>query len=598
MKNRLKKYTKSLIFSIFVIGLMISCEDYLDKAPESTITENDVFGNFVSFQGFIEEIHYCAVDYHAGAGTVPQWTLADESLTSSPYAFDQGNYWNNAGMFSGQSASTDPQLTQGIWNVGWYGIRKANLALAKLDLLVEATQEEKNIIKGEALFWRGWLHFEIARYWGGMPYIDKALSSSDDLRLPRLSFRETALKCAEDFRAAADLLPVDWDQTQAGQLTLGGNRQRVAKGWALGYLGKVLLYAASPMMNEASGGPAAFDAELCKQAATAFSELINLSASTGMYELFDFEHWTDNFWVWSPGNLILPGGKEYIMPTPIFNNGRVRWQSVGRHAPVQLGQGNNNVEVPAHNYVKNYGMANGLPISDPASGYQATDPWTGREPRFYVDIIIDGDQLANSTAAGVDRFAQLYNGGRHRGGQQGSATGYFLRRFNPLGCNSWDDRWSNFQSSFAFLRLADVYLMYAEAVLHGYGAASNSVTGGITAEEAVNRVRNRALLPDLTAPYTATKEAFMGVIIRERAVELGWESTHRWCDLRRWNLNGTTEYINKTELRFDRDPVTGKPINLQEELVITRVVEKRHNWLPLDVADTKRYAEFPQNPGW
>ena len=90
----------------------------------------------------------------------------------------------------------------------------------------------------------------------------------------------------------------------------------------------------------------------------------------------------------------------------------------------------------------------------------------------------------------------------------------------------------------------------------------------------------------------------MGVIIRERAVELGWESTHRWCDLRRWNLNGAPEYINKTELRFDRDPVTGKPVNLREELVITRVVEKRHNWLPLDVSDTKRYAEFPQNPGW
>lgn len=593
MKNRFKKYKLSFIFSVMIMGLtIISCEKYLDKAPESTITEKDVFGNFTSFQGFVEEIYNCVVNYHAGEGTVPNWNLADEALQSSPLAFDQGNYWSQGGLFTG-SASTDAGQTQGIWNVGWYGIRKANIALSKLDLLVDATEEEKDLIKGQALFFRAWLHFEIARYWGGMPYIDKVLGSSDNLKLPRLNFRETALRCAEDFKEAAALLPVDWDLIPAGQNTSGANRQRVAKGWALGYLGKVLLYAGSPMMNEESGGPAAFDPDLCKQSAAAFAQVIDM---TGMYQLQSWATWTDNFWVWSPSNLKLPGGTEVIMPTTIFNTGRIRYQSVGRHSPVQMGQGNNFVEVPTHNYVKNYGMANGLPIDDPSSGFVAADLWTGREPRFYVDIIVNGDELCANTAAGVDRIAQLYNGARHRGGSQGSATGYFLRKFNPEGTNQWDKLWDNFQSTVSYMRLADVYLMYAEAVLQGYGSASSSVPGSITAEEAVNIVRNRAQLPDLTAPYI-TPAAFMEVIIRERAVELGFEA-HRFCDLRRWNLNGDPKYLDKTEIQFDQDPVTKKPINLVENTVITRVVEKKHNWLPLSVEDTKRYADFKQNPGW
>jgi len=38
-----------------ILGLLLiaSCENYLDKAPEATITEKDAYGNFRSFQGFI-----------------------------------------------------------------------------------------------------------------------------------------------------------------------------------------------------------------------------------------------------------------------------------------------------------------------------------------------------------------------------------------------------------------------------------------------------------------------------------------------------------------------------------------------------------------
>ena len=89
----------------------------------------------------------------------------------------------------------------------------------------------------------------------------------------------------------------------------------------------------------------------------------------------------------------------------------------------------------------------------------------------------------------------------------------------------------------------------------------------------------------------------MEEIIRERAVELAYEGA-RFQDLRRWNLNTLRKYKIKTALDFDRDPDTGKPVNIKERTVLVRVAEKKHNWLPFQVSFTKQYEGFPQNPGW
>ncbi len=596
MKNRNIKYRLSLIVGVIIITLTLgSCEKYLDKAPEATLTEKDAYGNFRSFQGFVEEMYNCVTDYNK-AGAWNQFLFADETLNNSPYSFDQGNYWNQGSLFYGSTNTDGNSRTKRIWPLCWYGIRKANLALSKLPLLTDGTQEEKDLIKGQALFFRGWFYFELMRYWGGLPYVDTVLVSTAEMKLPRLSYKETALKAARDFTDAAALLPVKWDETLAGKATLGNNQQRISKVFALAYLGKDLLYAASPMMNESSTGSATFDAELCKLSAKAFADAIKICDETGAYKLQSWASWTDNFWVWSPGNNTMSGGTEVIMNSTVFDRGRVRWSTVGATCPVEMGGNSSSVEVPTQNYIKNYGMANGLPIDDPLSGFNPNDPWKNRDPRFYKDIIVDGDQLVASSSAGADRYAQLYNGGRHKGGSKGSVTGYYYKRWSPLGCNQWENKWNNFQAYIPYMRLADVYLMYAEAVLQGYGSASASVPGSITAEEAVNIIRRRAQLPNLTSSYTATKDKFMDVIVRERAVELGFEG-HRFHDLRRWNLAGDPKYKDKTALDFDRG-ANGKPINIKERVVITRVFDKKHNWLPFQVSFTKLYKEFPQNPGW
>ena len=598
-KNKTHIYRLYIMFS-FIFALF-SCEEYLDKAPEANISEKDVYGNFTSFQGFVEQMYNCIMDPNKG-GAWNKYLFADETLNNKPYNFDYGNYWGNETYFYGTNVnvtSTNPRDRR-IWEWAWYAIRVANLALEKIEQegLFEGTEEEKNLIKGQALFFRGWFYFEICRYWGGMPYITRVLSPTEDLtteEFTRLNFQETAKLMAKDFREAADLLPTHWDNCGPGQATLGHNRDRVNKFHALGYLGKALLYAASPMMNEEATGNNSFDPTLCGQAAEAFGELLKLADETQIYRMQSWSTWTDCFWRW---NNERPGGTECIMMPIIYDRGRVRWSALGATVPSSFGlNSGSDADVPAHNYVKNYAMANGLPIDDPESGYNPNDPWTGREPRFYKDIVVDGDRIHNSLPD--DMYAQLYNGGRHRSQiNPPSVTGYYAKRYSPIGPDFTTAKANGLQAYVPYLRLADIYLMYAEAVNFSANGGPNAKASNytMTAVEALNVVRNRAQLPNLAAKFTTGREVFFEEIVRERAVELAFEGA-RFCDLRRWNRNGDPRYLDKTAIDFDRGS-NGKPVNIRERLIVRRVAEKKHNWVPIQVKYTKQYKGFYQNPGW
>ena len=144
--------------------------------------------------------------------------------------------------------------------------------------------------------------------------------------------------------------------------------------------------------------------------------------------------------------------------------------------------------------------------------------------------------------------------------------------------------------------MADVYLMYAEAVVQGYGTPQSSHQNYLTALEAINKVRERATVPPIDARYTGSKDAFMGELMRERAVELAFEGL-RWHDLRRWMLADVKKYKEKTVIDFDRGS-NGKPVNLRERVVVTRVFEPKHNWVPLPTNQVNLYPTFGQNPGW
>jgi starch-binding outer membrane protein, SusD/RagB family len=607
----MKKYKYKILSGLAlsaIIGLT-ACTDFLNQAPEASISSTDAFINFTNFQGFTEEL-YSAVPDFTGYNWASAWQCGDEIVydDNGPrmgVQLDIGNSWGWSfwtSWMDNATVVTNPKSTfsKGLWPNCWYGIRKANLGLQNLDNLKNATQEEKNLIKGQLLFFRGWFHFELMSYFGGLPYVNKALSSTDKLTLPRLSYQATADSVAKDFRAAADLLPTNWDNTDAGKATLGKNQLRITKMAALGYLGKNYLYAGSPLMNKQSTGNATFNTDYCQKAAAAFAELLTLvdnGPGNGCWiKLQPWSNYSFNFF--TDGKTGIPGYPEAIFQCPVYDS----WFKGCPWGPSSV-FGDNTIgggyASPNARYVQNYGMANGLPIDDPTSGYDPADPWANRDPRFYNDIYKDGDQeIKGSAPADKEKFryAALYNGGVSRRDAGCGRTGYLLKKLTPITANNVDNFPSNFMH-ISYMRLADIYLMYAEAVLQGYGTATSSYPGYITAEASFNKVRTRSGAGAVNSKYVSDKSLFMGEIVRERAVELGFEDNYRYIDLRRWLLASTLKYREKTAIDFDRG-TNGKPINIRERVILTRAFSDKDYWLPLKINDVTLYPSFGQNPGY
>ena len=589
-----------------------SCTDYLDKAPESDISAADAFKNFKNFQGFTEELYLCMPDFTRGYWTT-SWNWGDDDIMAvginyhMSYKVDQGDFWGWQKEFDGWgSGFMEPDVTfdpndrfkRGLWPAAWYGIRKCNVGLENMDLMTAASQEEKNAVKGQLLFFRGWFHFMLMQYFGGLPYLDAPVAPDQAMTLPRESYKACADKAAKDFREAADLLPIDWDKSSVGSNTLGKNGFRINKITALAYLGKNYLWAASPLMKN-------IDEKM---------NVLNPNASTYEYDaeyakkkLVDFENYSDLFYTWNK-NMLPPGSTESILRAIATD----AWQNSHYGVFTEFGgyilTGGQSFSMPTANYINYaYGMDNGLPLDDPESGFDPTHPWKDRDPRFYHDIVYDGVQVVEGTIEPEsNRYANLYTGGTYRDDTKESRTGYFLYKFIPMLANNYDmgSTYMKLYIDCPYLRLADCYLMYAEAAAAAGGASYKASNCPLTAVQAVNKIRERAGVAEVAAKFTGDNHKFMDEVRRERACELAFEG-HRFNDLRRWLLLDKAPYNVKTSQEFTRagefDPKNPKDNQVsgwEEKTILTRNFTQKHWWLPLKKKDTSLYPDMFQNPGW
>ena len=628
-----------------IMGLMslTSCTDYLDKEERSIIDSSQPYLNFRNFQGFVEEL-YTAMPIMTGHQYHSAWNFGEDDYWEPqesrqlPNAIDQGNYWGWNECFysyfkekqSGMNTGTPERMisdvsTKGyLYGLCWFGIRKANIGIANLDKMVDATQEEKNLIAGQLYFFRAWNHFMLMQYWGGLPYIDVVLDANSVFNLPRLSYQATAEKAAEDFQKAADLLPVDWDQTAAGKATLGKNSVRINKVMALAYKGKDLLWAGSPMMNQESTGNATYNADFCKRAADTFAEVLKICDETGRYELADWDHYQEIFYTYKQNKL--NGLKEVMFweNMATCHIGVWRWNLVNDWRPPLIN--NSGIKCyPAANYTDYFGMANGMPIPDitqpdAASGYNPEYPYKDRDPRFYynfiydaVKTVLDGSKiLKDGLPDERKQYASLYEGGLYRTDTPSKCvfTGYMNKKFTSQYMNDFDDYKEGTVLVMPLLRLADVYLMYAESAAAGYGSATASASGySLSAVGAIDKVRARAGVAGVNSKFLGSVDDFMSEVRRERAVELSFEG-HRFTDLRRWLLLDKAPYNKKTAVYFDRaadqsdkdryaNPKENHVLNLREVVLVERKYSlPKHNWFPFPQKDVQMYPEFAQNPGW
>lgn len=653
MEKIIKKYIAAGMLAMVVSFGAISCTDYLDKKPESIVGAGEAFKNFTNFQGFVEEVYNCIPNkesnywcctFNWGEDELMNTGLGDTHVTAH---FDLGDYrhWYNDNQSFLHSSSLNPTSTNKFDHSlehAWYCIRKMNIGLENFDKLVDATQEEKNFIKGQLLFFRAWWHQQLIEFYGGMPYVDSSLPADEVLTLPRLSFQDCAMRCAEDLRAAADLLPNNWDNTTIGRKTLGKNDLRITKVCALGYLGKVLLWAASPLNeNGAQKGASKngitykYNTEMATRAADALAEAIaHIESGAAPYALAEYTYediynhvadksaktnYSDIFRT-TGQNWKMPGTCEAIMRGPMPDVNGSNWNFAKLWGPKvnSLVEHDALIHMPTANYVNYYGMENGLPLDDPDSGFDPTHPFKNRDPRFYHDIMFDGFKFLNTTPSADDKpfqYLEMFTGGNMRPSgdpsrsANGSRTGYFCQKLVPHQCNKYDGmyNWGGaLQTYLPYMRVADIYLMYAEAGAAAQGGAFKSAKCRHTAVEAVNVIRDRVGAGHVATKFLADKNKFMDEVRRERAVELAFEG-FRWNDLQRWLLLTEYPYNIKTSQEFKRvgnydfaknDPRDAEVTGWREEVIVERSFSARHYLLPLKESDVYLYSEYPQNPGW
>lgn len=333
----MKSFTKKIII---ILGLVFtfSCEDYLDVTPDALITEEDVFSTFKNAQGFVEEMYALVVSYEQQGHTFQDFLLGDDGFVDRPTKasgdIDAGrfndvirdnfvylnNHYNSIyGSTGNNSANVENNNSfnkqrPGVYDGSLRGIRKANIVIKnveELDLMVNATQAEKDVILGQAYFFRAFFHNEIMKFWGRYPYVDAVLTDDFELQRPE-TYKEVALRANDDYQRAVELLPVNWDNESYGQLTLGENMGRLTKGTAYAFQGKNLLLAASPLMkgNNVSINTYDYDTELAEMAVEAFVGILKL-ADQGRYRLATWNNYDEVFWK-SPAPGAWPGSTEFI----------------------------------------------------------------------------------------------------------------------------------------------------------------------------------------------------------------------------------------------------------------------------------------------
>lgn len=549
MKTNVDTLLKFISGTAVALTLLLatSC-DYLDRAPDAGLSEEEVFSKYDNFRRFFDAVYY-----------------ADQSIRCHFPLFFDGNdqkftMYSLTDMSDGSRlGQTQPakqgQSTNITWAVGyningtgkaakvsysWAVIRKANMAIEKIDMLKDASELEKKDLLAQAYFVRAFTHFEMFRFYGSLPYIDKALGSDDEWDLYRLSDIEMLDRIAADFQTAADLLEecglMRRDPVSGAGHLAAADQDKPNGVAALAYKARALLYAASPLSNTNN------DPERWKMAADACWIALKSALDNG-FELLPLESYSSNFYGVKYTN-------EHIWT--FAYNAALNWdhERLQGIIPYCFCTGSKGAvlhsnDCPTQNFVDKFETAaGGYPlnttemraVATAAGEYNEQNPFENRDPRFYNAVVYNQKPVQGYGNASlyVNEDGSLPEGSllnQPTGTEPVSNTYYYsCKRTGELSTYGVQ----NLVMTDPLIRLAELYLNYAEAVNEAYGPNGSAPGADITALQAVNIVRHRVNMPDVRAEYTANTDVFRDRIKNERTVELCFEGHHYYCDIRRW----------------------------------------------------------------
>jgi len=481
----------------------------------------------------------------------------------------------------------------GKWQNTYNTIQRANLVIRSISN-AEINEGAKVKMIGEARFLRALTYFHLLDYFGGVPLYDETTDLEKDfnnLMKVRSSAEETREFILKDLNEALQSgLPAKWPADNYG---------RVTQSAVHALIGKVHLYNKN-----------------YKAAITSLEEVLNPEYGHSLHpdfaKLFTPEGNGSSEMIFA---IINQGGtgQEYGMPIPWYAGSRGSFKGGWNNTvpSTQLGDmyeykdgrpfdwnelfpgytTDNTVRERVMRTTVNDGGTTVLQL--PEESEKIKEMYGQRDPRFNATVIAPYTNfpgwVSDAPKTLTFLFAKKEDGGtlalNEKNGfmrnNRGGWETYFWRKFVPEG--NWDgaitDR-SHTPVNFPVIRLADVYLMLAEAY-NEEGQTAKAV-------EYINKVRARVDMALINSgpSYLAanTKEEVFTRIFRERAFEFANEGL-RDSDLRRWRISHTI--LNKVDYG-----ITGKPL-------LTRKFNENRDYLwPIPAAEIEINKDLKQNPGW
>ncbi|MDR2145243.1 MAG: RagB/SusD family nutrient uptake outer membrane protein [Tannerella sp.] len=586
------KKTINYIITVLTGFAVLSCEGYLDKEVDLSMSEEQVFNNQDNTRGFLANIYVNLPDAFAGYTDGQFRGASRDCMTDNAISYWDVHYYHGV-LNDGYSASNHPLL--GAWNTDVYGIRKANQFLknAKSSVIgnVEKAGDDNRLYDrnmAEAKLLRAIFHFDIVCWFGDCPIIAEDgegvpvifdLSNPEAMNMPRTPAAEALKWIADQCDEVKNLLPFRYSNETE-------NWGRVNGATAYALKARALLYRASTLH---SGGS---NAEYWQEAAQAARDFI--SANSGQ---------PSPYRLYSTGN---PNNDYYecFVTNPVFNNEYILSRSVWQTYDIDLflapcgftGNVNSTGRTnPTQNLVDCYETAKGLPI-DQDPDYDPENPYVNRDPRLEQTILHQGSiwgDVQNEESRPVD--VSQPDGIDYQDLHGGTLTGYYTKKFlvnisfkNPFRPNH----------ACPIFRYAEVLLNAAEAV--------NEAEGPAAALPYVNQVRARVGMPAYSG---MTKEQLRERIRNERRIELCFED-HRFFDERRWKIFEGQSVSSERNLPYYKQyynlygVAVTNPENPHYEYVPaqkhpTRTFNSPKNYFfPLPNDEVKRAPNLGQNQGW
>ncbi len=592
----MKNIFKYIIIGGICLG-MASCEkDFIDLEPTGSFQDNVYFKTPSDFKAFSAGLY----------GQLQGWSF--------------GNMDNNTDL-SANIKGENSDLGHGTIDVnssGWKnqyeGVRSCNILLSRSDFYTG--DGDISTYVGEAYFFRAYNYFNLLKSFGGVPIITTVLDvNSPELYGPRNSRYEVVNLILEDLDKAISRLPIE-------QNIASNDKGKISKWAAMAFKAQVELYEATWEKYNGQdldgdgvtvgGGTAAYDAsnrdKYLADVIASCEEIMN----NGGYELWnkDSDATMGNKSMWYLFNLedsgSNPGGydkstnKEFILYSVYDfvyrkSNINITW-TVGQHFPSRKF-----VDMPV--------CTDGLPAdkSPLFQGYHAaSDEFKNRDLRLLNYL------YASNTVTGVPTLEFGTLGFSGYSNSKYAVYGYGTRRLDNTESANW-----------SIIRLAEVYLMYAEAIYELNGSITDAQLNA-----SINKLRDRAGVAHLTnALVTANGLNMKEEIRRERAVEL-YREGKRFDDLKRWgileeSLNpsrlgrvvGDASYItsykdvngNATSSYKPQSYVFGEeavatPAGVLKCVVIdsknNHSVVRKHYLYPIPTSQIRLNSKLLQNPGY